>query len=111
VAEPLSLPGRADPLAGEASDDAIDGSSRSCADSSDVVEDGDAGEALFEDPSAPGVGLAEPGVLEACEVQPVVEHPDSREDRSDAEHNYAALPADCARQIRSARVKAAEFKR
>ncbi|HVQ60396.1 MAG TPA: hypothetical protein VMS60_15960 [Solirubrobacterales bacterium] len=85
VAEALSLSGRRDSLAGEAAGDDIDSSSRSCSDGSDIVEDGDAGEALFEDRTAPGVDLAEPGVFEAGEVEAEGEKSNSVELAADAE--------------------------
>jgi hypothetical protein len=69
VAESLTLAGRRGALAGEAAGDDIDGSSGSCSDDSDIVEDGDSGEALGEDFAAPGVDLAEPGVTETGEVE------------------------------------------
>jgi hypothetical protein len=49
VLETVAFAGGRDALTGEAAGDDIDGSSRSCSDCSDIVEDGDAGETEFED--------------------------------------------------------------
>jgi hypothetical protein len=91
-----------DALAGKAAGDDIDGSSSSCPDSSDIVEDGDAGEAEFEDRTSPRIDLAEPGVPEPCEVQPVGEHPDAVELAADGERSSAiqALTPDSNSTIR-----------
>lgn len=92
VAESLTLACGRRALAGEAAGDDIDGSSTSCSDCSDIVEDGDAREAEFEDRSSPGVGLAEPGMLEAGEVQAVGEQSAAVELSSDGER-LAAIHA------------------
>jgi hypothetical protein len=89
VSESLTLAGGRGSLAGEASGDDIDGSSRSCSDCSDVVENGDAGEAEFEDRSSPGVDLAEPRMLEPGEVEAEGEHPDAVELAADCERRGA----------------------
>jgi hypothetical protein len=93
VPESLTLARGRRALAGEAAGDDIDSSSRSCSDGSDVVEDGDAGEALFEDGSTPGVDLAEPGMLEAGEVETEGEQSDSVELAADGEGGRAIQAA------------------
>jgi hypothetical protein len=76
VSESLALADRAGALAGEASGDAVElrDIQPNC---SYVVVDGDSGPALAEDAAAPFVPLAEPGVVDAGEVESVVEEADA----------------------------------
>lgn len=89
VSEPLALAGGRGALAGEAAGDDIGSRSASCSDCPDVVEDGDAGEAEFEDRSPPGVDLTEPRVSETGEVEAVGEQTDSVELAADGERRGA----------------------
>jgi hypothetical protein len=86
VSEALSLSCGRGSLAGEAAGDDIDSSSASCSDVSDILEDRDSGEALGEQFSAEGIGLAQPGVLEAGEVQADVEESGAAEEGADTNH-------------------------
>lgn len=80
MVEPVLLAGGADALAGEASGDELDSLGRSSANCPDVIEDGHPGPTLLEDAAPPRVDLAEPGVLDAGEVQAVGEQADSVEE-------------------------------
>lgn len=96
---------RRDALAGETSGDDIDGSSSSCSDCSDIVEDGDTGEAEFEDRSAPGVDLAEPGVFEPGEVEAEGEHADSVELAADGESDLREATTHIAPKVGSRTIR------
>lgn len=83
VAEAFPLAGGACPLAREAADDDGGAGGRSNPNCSDVVVDRPAGPAEPEDVAAVGFSFAEPGVLEAREVESVVEEPAAGEKRAD----------------------------
>lgn len=82
MTEALTTTGCADALTGESSSDEINASC-SCVDGSHVVEDGAAWEAELKDGSAIGFSLGEPFVLDAGEVEAVVEEAAAAEERAD----------------------------
>ena len=89
MVKPVAKPRGAGALAGEPAGDDIDPSGSPSPNCSRVGVDRDAGEAQGEDFSPPGVGLAEPGVLEAGEVQAVGKEPRTVEEPADTQHPSA----------------------
>lgn len=76
MVEPVLFAGCAGSLAWEASDDSGDwwDASSNCP---DIVIDGKPWPAFAEDAAAPWIDFAEPCMLDACEFESVVEHPDA----------------------------------
>lgn len=85
MSEALALAGGAGAFAGEAAGDDFDSGSVS-ANCSDVGVDGDAWEPLPEDSLPELVGLAEPGVLKAGEVESVGKESAAIEESADTQH-------------------------
>jgi hypothetical protein len=77
VPEALTLACGANPSTGEASGDEIDSAGRPRSNCPDIVIDGNAGPACFEDAASKLVLLTEPGVLPSGEGESVIEQSDA----------------------------------